>query len=310
MSSRCWVTSKTSLKIGAGKPWPHISPCSRRTVSIPSVAVFQRAVGVQGAQEFVGRNQLPCNGLEFRLEFAQVVFGQGQSGRGRVAAEALQQLGMALGHQIERVAQVQAGNRAAGAFEFAFVAAGEGEGRAVQLLLDAAGEDADHALVPVRVEQRQAGAALGIEVFEQDVGRLAHVGFDGAALAVDARRARRAMLRARAGSSVISASMPSDMSASRPAALRRGPRAKPRSKVPALRRIAAGDGEQGLDARLHAACADARQPLGDQDAVVAVQRHHVGDGAQRHQIEQVAEVGLRLRRQKRRAGAVRRAAPA
>ena len=56
-------------------------------------------------------------------------------------------------------------------------------------------------------------------------------------------------------------------------------------------RIAAGDGEQRLDAGLHAAFAHARQALGDENAVIAVERHHVGDGAERDQVEQVGELG-------------------
>jgi hypothetical protein len=48
----------------------------------------------------------------------------------------------------------------------------------VQLFLDAAGEDADHALVPARVEQRQAGAVAGVERGQQLFGVLAHAGFD------------------------------------------------------------------------------------------------------------------------------------
>ena len=39
-------------------------------------------------------------------------------------------------------------------------------------------------------------------------------------------------------------------------------------------------GDEGLHARRHLPGADARQALGDQAAVVGVQRHHVGDGAQ------------------------------
>jgi hypothetical protein len=94
---------------------------------------------------------------------ASSLFAQCQAGGGGVAAEAQQQVGVALGDQVQRVAQVQAGNRAAGALQFAGVAAREGKGRAMQLFLDAAGQDADHALVPAGIEQRQAGAVAGVE---------------------------------------------------------------------------------------------------------------------------------------------------
>jgi hypothetical protein len=225
--------------------------------------------------------------------------------RGRRSATAAR---MPLGHQVQRVAQVQAGNRTAGCFQFAFVAAGEGEGRAMQLFLDAAGEDADHALVPAGVEQAQAGAVAGIYRGQQEVRVVAHAGFDAAPLAVQASSCW-AMFSARPGSSVIRHSMPSDMSASRPAAFRRGPRAKPRSKV-AARPVRGRRQRNSAAAGLHLAAADARQALGDEDAVVAVERHHVGHGAERHEVEQGGEVRVPACPQRRRAGAVRHAAPA
>ncbi len=98
---------------------------------------------------------------------------------------------------------------------------------------------------------------------------------------------------ARAASSLSRHSMPSVMSARRPAALRRGPIAKPKSAALACARVAAGDREQRGDARLHAAGADALQALGDQAAVVAVEADDVGDGAERDEIEQRVEPRLR-----------------
>jgi hypothetical protein len=67
---------------------------------------------------------------------------------------------------------------------------------------------------------------------------------------------------------------------------------KPRSKAVALR-VAAGGLEQGGDAGLHLAGAHALQALADEDAVVAVELDHVGDGAQRDEVEQAGEVGFR-----------------
>ncbi len=54
--------------------------------------------------------------------------------------------------------------------------------------------------------------------------------------------------------------------------------------------IPAGRLEQRGDSRLHAARADALQSLVHQDAVVAVERHDVGDGAQRDEGQQLGEV--------------------
>ena len=86
--------------------------------------------------------------------------------------------------------------------------------------------------------------------------------------------------------------MPSVMSARRPAALMRGPSAKPKSKALACARVAPGGREQRGDARLHAAGADALQPLRDEAAVVGVEPDDVGDGAERDQVEQRVEARL------------------
>jgi hypothetical protein len=65
--------------------------------------------------------------------------------------------------------------------------------------------------------------------------------------------------------------------------------AKPRSKV-AARADSRPAMASSAASRLHLAAADARQALGDEDAVVAVERHHVGHRAQRHQVEQGGQV--------------------
>ena len=49
-------------------------------------------------------------------------------------------------------------------------------------------------------------------------------------------------------------------------------------------------GEAGIVAAAHR-----QQALGDEGAVEALERHHVGDGAERHDIEPAEQVGLRPR---------------
>ena len=89
--------------------------------------------------------------------------------------------------------------------------------------------------------------------------------------------------------------MPSVMSARRPAALTRGPSAKPKSKVVAAR----GSRPATLKSARHAggqrAGADAAQALRHQAAVVGVELHDVGHGTQRDQGQQRIEPGLRRR---------------
>jgi hypothetical protein len=58
-----------------------------------------------------------------------------------------------------------------------------------------------------------------------------------------------------------------------------------------LGRIAAGGAEEGANARRQLALAHALQALIDEDAVVAVELDHVGDGAERDEVEQRARFG-------------------
>ena len=217
-----------------------------------------------------------------------------------MAAEALQHTGLALAHQVQRVAQVEARDRAARALEQAVGAAREHEGRPVQAVLQAAGDDADHAFVEAGVEQRQRGrrSRSPASAARSALGLLAHAGLDLAPLAVDGVELCRELGGACA-SSVSRHSMPSVMSDSRPAALMRGPSAKPKSKAPprARQRPAA------LNSAATPGCMrPARmrlQALRDEAAVVGVELHHVGHGAERHQVEQRVEAGAALAASKR-----------
>ena len=62
----------------------------------------------------------------------------------------------------------------------------KGENRAVQLVFDARGENADDAFVPTRVEEGDAGGGVvGVNRFEQNQRLFLHAGFDFAAFAVE-----------------------------------------------------------------------------------------------------------------------------
>ena len=81
-------------------------------------------------------------------------------------------------------------------------------------------------------------------------------------------------------------SIPTHMSASRPAALSRGAAANPRSAAVIRSGLRAGGFEQRADTGNAASGAYALQALRDQDAVVPIQRNDVGDRAERDQIEE------------------------
>lgn len=168
-------------------------------------------------------------------------------------------------------------------------------------LLDARGDDADDALVPVGVEERDAGALAGRRVARVGVGQgqflevgerlLLHTGLDLLAFAVE----RVELLRdaERAPGVVGDQALDAERHVGQPpGGARRGPTMKPRSVDVAFGRVAAGGAKERGDARVELAGAHAAQPLVDQDAVVAVERYDVGDGAQRDQVEQRAQVGL------------------
>ena len=153
----------------------------------------QRAVGLQPARERGGIQPFGGDLLQRAVEGVEVLFGNGAAGRHGVAAKFDQHAGVALGYQVERVAQVKAGNRAARALEHVGlprrVAGGEDEGRAVQPVFQPRGDDADHAFVKVGVEHGQGRRRdrIGVEQPLGDLHRLlAHAAFDFAPLAVDA----------------------------------------------------------------------------------------------------------------------------
>ena len=92
------------------------------------------------------------------------------------------------------------------------------------------------------------------------------------------------MLRGRLRSSVSRHSMPTEISSSRPAALMRGPTAKPRS-VLTQRAGCCPIAAECFDAGDRLSGPYSRQALLHQDTVVVVQRHHVGDRTQRDEVE-------------------------
>ena len=161
----------------------------------------------------------------------------------------------------------------------------------MQLFLDAAGQYSDHALMPAGIEQGQAGAGSGVERGQQEFGVVTHAGFDAAPLTVDGVQ----LLGDVHGAGRIVGGEALD--AERHVGQASGgveARADGETEVEGCGagRLAAGDAEQRGNAGLHLAAADALQALRDEDAVVAVERHHVRDRAQRHQVEQGGQVGF------------------
>ena len=99
---------------------------------------------------------------------------------------------MALGEQVQRVAQVKARDRAARSLERAIAAAREHEGRAVHALLQARRDDADHA---VGIAERQQVLAEQADADRRTVG-LGHFGYKNRRLPIATEKLTRRRLRA------------------------------------------------------------------------------------------------------------------
>ncbi len=185
---RCASTENVSSNTGAGNPWPQTS--ARRTCASSSVELSgcEAAVRIERPGEIGGRQLLPGDRLEHRGEARQIGLGEREAGGERVAAELREQARGALGREVERVAQVEAGDRAPRALELAAGAAGEHDGRTMVAVLEPPGDDADDALMPIGVEEAERvrirlGAVDGAG-FERGQRLFLHRRLDVAALAV------------------------------------------------------------------------------------------------------------------------------
>src|SRR5690606_14380747 len=94
------------------------------------------------------------------------VFAQGQAGGHGMAAKLQDNAGVALRNEIQHVAQVDVWNRSARAAQFAAVRAREGEGRAPISFFQPRGNQADDALMPIRVVYTYGGAYRGLRSFD------------------------------------------------------------------------------------------------------------------------------------------------
>jgi len=219
-----------------------------------------------------------------------------------VPAKAQDQVGLALGDEVEAVAQVQAGDRTARAAQVArdaaFGRARERDHRPVQLVFDARGEDAHHALVPGLVKERDARARrfgqLAAFIDHRGHRLLQHAAFDRAPLAVERIQLLRAVGRARrvvgdqafdAKAHVREASRGIEARAHDEAEVERG----------GLARIASRDLHERHQPRLALARAQPLEAVADQDAVVGVELHHIGHRAKRDEIGERRKVRLAAR---------------
>ena len=290
---RCETTSTASQKIGASNAAPQTWASIRRAVStVQSAAASGPSLATRCAGGAVLRvRAAACRALRKSASDSGAIV---QPAAIAWPPKRLRSCGWCLLDQVERVAQVQALDRPARALEGAVLAEGEDEGRPVQPVLEARGDDADHALVEVGVVDGEGGidlAGRGHGAVDQPLGLLAHPGLDRAPLAVDG--VERGGELGGAARVVGQQALDAERHVGQPPG---GVEARAEGEAEVLgaglARVAAGGGEEGGDARLHPPGADPLQALGDEAAVVAIEADDVGDGAERHQVEQRVEPRL------------------
>ncbi len=207
-------------------------------------------------------------------------------------AEAQQQARLALRDEVKAVAQMQPGDRAPGAAQLAVLRTRKADRRPMHALAHARGQDPDHALVPACFEQRDRGAGRFGERVQRCRCAVEHAALDAAALPVQPVQ----LLRAIRGLAFLVGNQALDAQAhvGEPAGGIQ-PGTEDEAEVEAVRfgrKVACGT-KQRHHPRIAGARAQALQSLRDQDAVVCIERHHVGDRAQRDQVGQRAQVRLR-----------------
>ena len=289
-------TEKASSNTGAGKPCPQTSVRSAEASSIPSSPGASGPSDSSVRARSRRRQLLPGDRLEERGESRQIRFGERQPGGVCVSAELREEPRRALGDEVQRVAQMEAGDRPARSLELAAASAREYDGGPVKPVLEPSGDDADDALMPAGVEQAErVGVGMGGirgACFQRDERVFLHRGFDIAAFAIEPveLRGERCRLRLAVGEEAADAERHVGQPSRRIEA-----RSRDKAQVVAGRtpRVAAARGEERVDAGLRAAGADPFEALRDQRPVDPVERDDVGHRAERDEIEQCREIRRR-----------------
>ena len=241
-----------------------------------------------------GRQRLAGDLLERDGESRQRRLVDRQPGGKCVAAEPAHEPWRALGHEIEPVAQVETGDRAAGTPELAAGASREDDGRPVVAILQPRRDNADDALMPFgSIHAKRERVGIGRSLDRCQIGQrfVPHRSLDFATLAVQRveLRGQRRGLVGRAREQAANA----ERHVGQPAGgiqTRSGDEAQIEPRR--ARDIAPRHVEDRSQTGMRAPAANARQPLRDQNAVHEIEPHDVGDGAERDEIEQCAEVRL------------------
>ena len=267
----------------------------------PRDGLDQRGIGAGGAHRPVDQQRLigPRRGdrlgqfaFEIGAEFRQRAVLDGDARRHGMAAALEQQ---ALGHRAAHgLAEIDAEDGTARAGADAAGLERDGKGRAVEALLETRREQTDHARMPVRRGRHhhralfldaERGAGLGLRLLQHRHLHRAPLAVEAVELGGDASGLDRIVgakqQRAEIGAADAAAGV--DARPEQEAQVKR--LGRPRQPRHVHQR-----GEADV-----VAAAQRQKSLGDEGAVEALERHHIGDGAERDNVEPAEQVGLRPR---------------
>ena len=186
-------------------------------------------------------------------------------------------------------------DRAARTLQRAVVRGREDDRRTVDLFLEAGGDEAHDALVEAAVVERERRKAVDVAARERGLGRLLHLRLELLTGGVEVVEAACIVER----DDGIIGKEALDAVFHRVETTRRvdaGPERKAEVAHARGLGLLARDGEERADACVRAAEPDAVEALGDEDAVVLVELHDVGDGAECDEVDEGVEPGLGLLR--------------
>ena len=253
----------------------------------------QVPVGDDLGPRYAPGGKIPDFPVKFRPELRQVGFPDGQAGSHCMTSELLHQVGMCRRQRFQCIFQVNPGYRTSGPLEQTFTGRGKYDYRPVDPLFYPAGQHADYALAPARIKQAYAEGQLTLLQFgyiEQiRLGLFLHFGLELFSLLVEFIQLQR---QGNGAGKIVREQAFDAQPHVGHAAGRVQPRTQLKPEVGGsnLLRRPAGSPDQGHDALATAPRPDTPQALVNQDTVVVVQLHHVGNSAQRHQVQQCREV--------------------
>ena len=270
-----WVVRRDQGRVGDGE-----------------IRVVQLTIGELGAAQGLRRDARVHRIAQRFAEAFQVNATNREAGRHRVATELFHEAREPGAHIGQCIADVEPLDGAGGTLELPWCrVAGvrKGDGRPVEALAHAAGDDADHALMPTGVIDADRAAAL-LGGRHQRLGVLRHHLLD--ATPHDVQLVKAGGQGAGFGQVGSQQALDADAHVLQAAggvqARRQG---EPQVRGAQARRRTPSHFHECGQARPRPAAAHSAQAVVCQDAVVAVQRHDVGDGAQGDEIEPMRQVG-------------------